>query len=233
MPTTDKVVNRLIQDLPPKPRAKLLKLCKPVKLAFGDILCEAGHRIRYVYFPLTAFISLVGSVRNHPPMEISIIGNEGMLGDTVVLGVDRARLRSVVQGAGIALRMSVIHFQREVSREPALRRTLNRYLFVLLAQQAQNVMCSRFHAIKARHARWLLLTHDRAHADHFRLTHKFLADMLGVQRSAVSIAANALQKRKVIRYFRGQITVLDRRKLEAAACECYRAELADHQQLFG
>jgi CRP-like cAMP-binding protein len=128
--------------------------------------------------------------------------------------------------------MSAVQLRRQLRNSSALRRTLNRYLFVLLAQQSRSIACSRFHEIKSRLARWLLMTHDRAHADHFHLTHQYLADMLGVQRSAVTIAAGVLQKKKVIRYVRGEIIVLDRPALEAASCECYRAVIEDHQRQF-
>ena len=224
------VVNRLIDGLPRKFRDGILKRSELVDLTFGTILCEHDRRLRYVYFPLTGFISLVATVAGHPALEIGLIGNEGMLGTTLVLGVNSSRLRAVVQGSGTALRMSVAQFRRELSESPALLRTLKRYLFVLLAQISQTVACTRFHEIKARLARWLLLTHDRAHADHFHLTHQYLANMLGVQRSAITIAAGALQRRKLIRYSRGEIRILDRRGLEAISCECYQAVVADYRQ---
>lgn len=227
-----RVVNRLIQGLPRKARNRILKLCEPSNLAFGTVLCEADQPLRYVYFPLTAFVSLVTSVENHPPLEIALIGNEGMLGATLALGVNTALLRAVVQGSGTALRMTVGQLQRELRDSPSLDRTLNRYLFVLLTQLSQTTACTRFHGIKARLARWLLMTHDRAHADRFHLTHKYLADMLGVQRSAITIAACALQKGKLIRYSRGDIRVLNRRGLEAASCECYQAVIEDHNRMF-
>ena len=227
-----KVVNRLIEGLPHKVRNRILKRCKPVELTFGTILCEPDRPLRHVYFPLTGFISLVATVAGHPALEMGLIGNEGMLGTTMVLGVNSADLQGVVQGPGTALRLAASQFQREIQQSPALRRTLKRYLFVLLAQLSQSAACTRFHEIKARLARWLLLTHDRAHADHFHLTHQYLADMLGVQRSAVSIAAGSLQRRKLISYSRGDIRILDRRGLEAMSCECYQAVVDDYHRQF-
>ena len=226
------VVNRLIDGLSAETRKRILKLCAPVELAFGTVLCEANQPLRHVYFPLTGFISLVAIVKDHPPLEIGLIGNEGMLGATLALDVTSARLRGIVQGPGTALRMTAAQLRLLLRENRALRRTINRYLFVLLAQQSRSIACTRFHEIKSRLARWLLMTHDRAHADHFYLTHQYLADMLGVQRSAVTIAAGALQRNKVIRYVRGEIIVLDRRGLEAASCECYRAVIEDHQRQF-
>jgi len=226
------VVNRLIDGLSAETRKRILKLCAPVELAFGTVLCEANQPLRHVYFPLTGFISLVAIVNDHPPLEIGLIGNEGMLGATLALDVTSARLRGIVQGPGTALRMTAAQLRLLLRENRALRRTINRYLFVLLAQQSRSIACTRFHEIKSRLARWLLMTHDRAHADHFYLTHQYLADMLGVQRSAVTIAAGALQRNKVIRYVRGEIIVLDRRGLEAASCECYRAVIEDHQRQF-
>lgn len=230
--TSVQAVNRLIEDLPPAARKRLLKLTEPVELRFEAVLCEANQRLRHVYFPLTGFVSLVAIVKRHPPLEIGLIGNEGMLGATLALGVQYARLRGIVQGPGTALRMTAGQFRIELRSNPSLSRTVDRYLFVLLAQQSRTIACTRFHEIKSRLARWLLLTHDRAHADHFHLTHQYLADMLGVQRSAVTIAAGALQRNNVISYSRGEILILDRRGLESASCECYRAVIEDHQRVF-
>ena len=226
------VVNRLIESLSHDARGRFLKLCEPVDLEFGTIVCVADQRFRHVYFPVTGFISLVAKVGDHPPLEIGLVGNEGMLGATLALGVDIARLQGVVQGSGTALRMTSAQLQRELRSNAPLSRMLKRYLFVLMAQLSQSTACSRFHQIKARLARWLLMTHDRAHSDHFRLTHRYLADMLGVQRSAITIAAGALQRKKLIRYKRGAIVIVNRRGLEAMSCECYQALIDDHNRLF-
>lgn len=226
------VVNRLIDGLPRPARERVLKLCEPVELVFGAVVCEPDRSFQHVYFPLTGFISLVATVGDHPPLEIGLIGNEGMLGATLALGVNAALLQGIVQGPGSALRMTSAQLNRELRSNPALRRVLKRYLYVLLAQLSQSTACSRFHEIKARLARWLLMTHDRSHADHFRLTHQYLADMLGVQRSAITIAAGSLQRRKLISYRRGAIVVVSRKGLESASCECYQAALDDHGRLF-
>jgi hypothetical protein len=164
---------------------------------------------------------------------MGLIGNEGMLGVTLVLGVATAPLRGVVQGEGDALRLSAVDLHAELRRSPSLTKTLNGYLYVLMAQLTQTAGCTRFHEINARLSRWLLMTHDRAHADHFHLTHQFLADMLGVQRSAVTIAAGGLQDRGLIHYTRGEITILDRPGLEGTSCECYAAVIKDYEQMFG
>ncbi len=224
--------NDLIAGLPRADRERILKRCVSVDLVFGTVLCDADHLYRYVYFPLTGFISLVASVGGHPPLEMGLIGSEGLLGVTLVLGVSTAGLRGVVQGSGKALRMTTMQVRRELQRSPALHRAFSRYLYVLMAQLSQSAACTRFHPIDARLARWLLMTHDRAHADHFHLTHKFLAEMLGVQRSAITIAAGALQRNELISYVRGEISILDRERLEAKSCECYEAVVSDYRRLF-
>jgi CRP-like cAMP-binding protein len=216
-------VNRLLDGLPRKDRHRALKRCEPVDLVLGATLCEADEPLRHVYFPVSGFISLVTKVGGHKPLELGLIGNEGMLGVTAVLGVDRAPQRAVVQGAGSALRMSKPQLDLELLQSPPLLRSLNQYLYGWLAQLSQNTACNRFHEVEARLARWLLMTHDRAHADHFRLTHEFLADMLGVRRSAVTIAAGGLRRKRLIQYARGDIRILTRAGLESASCECYDA----------
>jgi CRP-like cAMP-binding protein len=225
------VVNRLIDDLPRKARDRILEHCDPVDLVFGTVLCEPDEPYRHVYFPLTGFISMLETISGHPPLEIRLVGNEGMLGATLALGVNAVPLHAVVQGSGTALRMTATQFRHELQHSPPLLRTLNRYLYIKMAQLAQTAGCNRFHEVEARLARWLLMTHDRAHANHFHLTHQFLADMLGVRRSGITVAAGALQLRKLIHYARGEITVLNRKGLEAAACECYDAVMDDYSRL--
>ncbi len=224
--------NRLIEGLSQNAKKRILDRSETVDLVFGAILCEPEQTFRHVFFPLSGFISLVTTVGSHPPLEMGLIGTEGMLGVTLVLGIPACPLRGVVQGPGVALRMTAPELALEMRHSPSLVRALNRYLYVLMAQLSQTTSCTRFHEIEARLSRWLLMTHDRAHADHFHLTHQFLANMLGVQRSAVTIAAGNLQDRKLIAYSRGEIRILDRLGLEANSCECYQAVTEAYARLF-
>jgi CRP-like cAMP-binding protein len=229
--TPVRVTNRLIEGLPRRERQWMLEHCEPVERDFGDILCEPDRPFRHAYFPLTGFISLVTTLQDHQPLEMGLIGNEGMLGGTLVLGVPAVPLRAVVRGAGTLLRMTSAQLRRELHRSPALRHALQRYLYVLMAQLSQIAICTHFHEIEPRLASWLLMTHDRAHADHFRLTHEHLANMLGVRRSGITVAAGVLRRRKLIHYARGEIHILDRKGLEAAACRCYDALINDYAKL--
>jgi CRP-like cAMP-binding protein len=225
------VVNRLIDALPHKARLSIRKECELVELSFGDVLCEPGERIRDVYFPTGSFISLVAAVADGASLEVGLVGNEGMLGVPLMLGVAVSPLRALVQGSGGAWRMQAAHFRRVLASHPALRRGLDGYVYGLIAQLAQTAACTCFHALDARLARWLLMTHDRAHSDHFYLTHVLLAEMLGVRRSGVTTAAGILQSKKLIRYRRGDITILDRKGLEKTSCECYRVAIDVYERL--
>jgi CRP-like cAMP-binding protein len=174
---------------------------------------------------------LVTTINEHPGLEVGMVGREGMLGAQVALGVTKTPLRAVVQGSGHAWRIGAGAFRRELERSPAMRRSLNRYLYVLMAQLAGSAACLRFHLIGPRLARWLLMSHDRAHSDSFRVTHEFLAYMLGVRRVGITVAAGALQHSGLIRYHRGEMTVLDRPGLEAAACDCFAADEQAYAEL--
>lgn len=163
-----------------------------------------------------------------------MVGREGMFGVQHVLGVATSPLRAVVQGAGTAHRIASVDFRRELLRSAALRRQLGRYIHVLMGELAASAACLRFHLIAPRLARWLLMSHDRAHADQFHVTHEFLAYMLGVRRVGVTMAAGKLHRLGLIAYRRGELTVLDRAGLEAAACSCYAVDrLAYAAQLPG
>lgn len=225
--------NRLLAALPEMDRQHLLAHCEPIDLRFAEVLYLAGTQIPHVYFPTGSFISLVTPVDGDTGLEVGLIGNEGILGITLILGVDIAPFQALVQGAGSALRISVPLFLQELERSRPLQLELKRYLYVSMSQLAQTAACNRFHLVEARLARWLLMTHDRAHADTFHVTHIFLAYILGVRRVGITKAALSLQEQKLISYRRGDITVLDRSGLEAAACECYRTERETYERILG
>jgi hypothetical protein len=225
--------NRLIAALPPRDRARLLARCDQVDLVMGDVIGEPGSRVHHAYFPIRSFISLIAPADGTASLEVGMVGDEGMHGISLALGVDQSPLHALVQGGGPCLRMSAASFRAELAQNPALQRRVNRYLFVLTSQLAQSAVCARFHLIEARLARWLLMTSDRAHDDFFHITHEFLAWMLGVRRVGVTNAAGALQKRNLISYVRGKVTVLNRRGLEAASCSCYQVDMGVYQRFLG
>jgi CRP-like cAMP-binding protein len=202
-----------------------------VDLVLSERLCAAGEPTRYAYFPVNAMISLVTAIDGKPVLEVGMVGREGMVGAELVLGVLTTPWHAVVQGPGAAWRIPSRTFRRELKASPALRLCLDRYLFVLMAQLGAAAACLRFHLIGPRLARWLLMMQDRAHSDHFHVTHEFMAYMLGVRRVGITAAAGTLQRSGLIEYRRGELIVLSRSGLEDAACGCYAADRRSYAAL--
>lgn len=215
--------NHLLELLPDEERQRILARCESVHLALGHVLCEADAPLLHAYFPVDGFISLLTRIEDHPSLEVGMVGREGMFGAALALGLPETPLQ--------AWRIPAAGLQREMARSAALRQTMHRYLYVVMAQMASSAACLRFHLIGPRLARWLLMSADRAHASRFQVTHEFLACMLGVRRVGVTVAAGALQRRGLIVYHRGQVTVLDRAGLEAAACPCFARQHLAYQAL--
>lgn len=227
------ITNRLLDRLPAKARARIIGQCEKVELRFPDVLGEPGEAIAHVYFPTGGAISLVTPMGKKANLEVALAGNEGAYGVPAALGVDISPVHALVQGSGSAWRIGAGAFRRELARSPQLRESINGYIYVLLAQLIQTAGCNRFHVVERRLARWLLMTADRAHSPTFRITHEFLAYMLGVRRVGITEAAGALQRRGLIGHKRGVVTILDRRGLERASCGCYRSDLSIYERILG
>jgi CRP-like cAMP-binding protein len=197
-------------------------VCEQVPLRREEIICKAGERIRHVYFPTDGIISLVTALDDGSHLEVGSIGHEGMLGSSLILGVSTSAQRAVVQRAGTAWRLGAVEFERHLRDNIEVRRLLNCYVYVVMEQLAQTTACSHYHQVRARLARWLLMTRDRARGNQFQVTQEFLAHMLGVRRVGITNASNSLRTEGLIDYRRGAITILDGAGLEQASCACYR-----------
>ena len=212
--------NRLLGALPADELEEILPQLESVPLKVGMPIYEPNEPITDVYFPITGIVSMVSEMRDGT-VEVGTVGREGMTGLPLVLHATTMPSRAFVQVPGHAYRMRGADLCAALRRSPRVERLVYRYVLALFDQAAQHAACNRLHALEERCARWLLMTHDRVDGDVLPLKQQFLAEMLGVHRPAVTIAAGALQKAGVIRYSRGKVTVLDREALEDAACECY------------
>ncbi len=216
------VQNYLLRHLPEIEQRHLQQSAELVRLEFGERLCQIDDDYQYLYFPLTAFVSLIAKLAGHPPLEMGLIGFEGVLGATILLHTRRVPSEAIVQGAGMAWRIPVGDIEDALNHCNSFLLLLQTYLFNLQKQISANAVCAHFHQVEARLARWLLMSHDRIQNDELYLTHQFLAEMLGVRRSSVTVAAGYLQANGIILYNRGRLHILDRQGLLSRSCSCYQ-----------
>ena len=218
--TTSQMENRILASLPAEEYARLARHLEPVSLHLSQVLFRPDEEIRHVHFPTTSIVSLLTELEDGGGMEVGLVGREGIVGVSVILGGRETKV-ATVQAAGEALRIEAAAVREEFKRGGELHSLLLRYTHALMTQISQSAVCNVRHPIDGRLARWLLMYHDRLGRDEFELTHEFMSNMLGVRRSGVSEVAAVLQQRGFISYQRGHVRILDRKGLEAFACECY------------
>ena len=225
--------NHLLAGLPEAEYQRLSAKLEPMELELGQVLYQNAERLEYLYFPTSAMISLLYTMADGMTAEVGIAGNEGVVGIALFLGGDTAPNQAMVQIKGTALRLSASTVQAEFKRGEAFQQVLLRYTQALITQISQTAICNRLHPVEQRFCRWLLLSHDRVKTDKLEMTQELISTILGGRRESVTVAAGRLQDRGLIRYARGQITILDRQGLEAAVCECYEIVRAEYQRLLG
>jgi CRP-like cAMP-binding protein len=225
--------NRLLAGLPERERARVLGRCEAVSLCTGEILARPGDLIHWAYFPVGGLISLMGPMDSGSIVEVSMAGSDGFYGMPVALGATLSPVHAVVQAEGRAMRIGADDLRGELAAMPALRTRLGLYIHVVMAQLVRSAGCNRFHVIEQRVARWLLVASDNTRDDTFAVTHEALARMLGVRRVGVTEAASGLQRRGLIGYTRGIVTITDRKGLERASCSCYRCDRQTYKRILG
>lgn len=214
--------NHLLAALSPAERAYVYPHLQRVTLPSGKILCESGKPLTHVYFPIDCIISLLYVLENGASAEIAVVGREGLVGITVFMGGETSPKRAVVQSSGTAFRLPAPVLKASFRRNREVQLSMLRYTQSLITQMAQTAVCYRHHSLEQQLCRWLLLSLDRLETNVLTMTQQMIANMLGVRREGVTDAAQKLQRQEIIRYVRGRITVLDRKRLEARSCECYR-----------
>lgn len=229
----DPLGNRLLASLPTEEYKHLLPKLERVVFSLGQNIYEPGESLEYIYFPISLVVSLLYTMEDGSTAETGLIGNDGAVGIALFLGGRTMRNRAVVQVGGGALRMNAGILQREFARGASLQNLLLRYTQALMSQISQTAVCNRLHSVEKRLCRWLLLSHDRVKSNELQMTQEFIANMLGGRRESVTMAASHLRNAGIIRYSRGHIGILDRRALEATACECYHVVNEEVNRLFG
>jgi CRP-like cAMP-binding protein len=225
--------NRLLDALPSDEYERLLLSLQPVSFSLGEVVYEFGGQLDYVYFPTTAIVSLLYTMENGATAEMGLTGNDGVVGIALFMGGGTMPNRAVVQGAGSAVRMKAKVLQDEFGLGGKFQHVLLRYTQALITQISQTAVCNRLHTVEQQLCRWLLLSHDRVETDELIMTQELIADMLGVRREGVTVAAGHLQDAGAIRYIRGHIRILDRQRLEETVCECYRVVKDEFARLLG
>jgi len=220
-PLPTPIDNQILAALPEEEATRLFPQLKLVEFPLGLSVYESGDVQRYIYFPTNSIVSLLYVLKDGASAEIAVVGNEGAIGVALFMGGETTPSRAIVQSAGFAYKLSSAALRQEFDRHGQMLHLLLRYTQSLITQMAQTAVCNRHHSVDQQLCRWLLLSLDRLSGPRLKMTQELIANMLGVRREGVTAAAGKLQKLGVIRYVRGQITVLDRPKLEALSCECY------------
>jgi len=223
--------NRLLAALPSPEYQRLIPHLKSVALTTAELLYEPGDQIHFIYFPVTAIVSLVSVTSDGASIELGVIGNEGMVGLPILLGVDSTTFAATVLVSGHALRMKTEILKREFNRCGPLLNLLLRHTHAQVVQMSQSAVCNALHTVEERLCRWLLLTHDRVRTEELQITHESLSNMIGTRRSSITQAASKLKQRGLIEYHRGKIQVVDRKGLESCACECYGVVKQEYERL--
>ncbi len=225
--------NRLLASLPAEEYARLLPNLRPVEFSLGEVVYEFGGQLDYVFFPTTSIVSLLYTMENGTSAEMGLTGNDGVVGIALFMGGGTMPNRAVVQSAGAALRMKAKILKDEFAMGGKFQQKLLRYTQALITQISQTAVCNRLHSVEQQLCRWLLLSHDRLQTNELVMTQELIADMLGVRREGVTVAAGRLQDAGAISYVRGHIQILNRQKLEATVCECYRVVKDEFDRLLG
>jgi CRP-like cAMP-binding protein len=225
--------NKLLAALPEEAHARILPDLEQVSLPLGRVLYESGAQQHCVYFPTTAIVSLLYMMENGQSAEMAITGYEGVVGVSLFMGGGSMPSRAVIQSGGDAMRMKARTMQAEFERGGSFHQALLRYTMSLITQMSQTAVCNRLHTLDQQLCRWLLLSHDRLQTDELTMTHELIANMLGVRREGVTLAAGRLQKAGIVTYSRGHITITDRAGLEARVCECYNVIKNESDRLLG
>jgi CRP-like cAMP-binding protein len=213
--------NHILRALPPPERGRLFPHLKRVAMPLGKVLYESGDKLQNIYFPTDCIVSLLYVLKDGASAEIAVVGNEGAIGVALFMGGETTTNRAIVQSAGSAYQLAGVRLKEEFERHGEVLHILLRYTQALLTQMAQTAVCNRHHSVDQQLCRWLLLSLDRLSSPKLTMTQELIANMLGVRREGVTHSARKLQKLGVITYTRGEITVLDRARLEQLCCECY------------